>query len=375
MATPTIIERARTQLIINHAFFASILLKREIVADENTERASINALGEIKYNPEYFESLTLQKVVFVLAHECMHWMMDNFSRQGSRTLGRWNRATDAVNNETLIEAGVGDPPDNIVRWPGAQSMSAEQVYELMPEDDPESDQNGGGSGESPGQDMDTSVTPSDEKEQRQMQAEIRTEIAQAAQAARQMGNMPAALQRMVDSILQPKTPWYERLERFMDQLVKNSYSWSRPNRRFIGQGLYLPSVSGRGMGEMAIIRDTSASVTPAEQRAFAGHISTILEACQPTAIHVLDVSTTVTSVQTFSVDDLPLPPGYKGGGGTDMRVGFDYVCKTLPEVACCVLLTDGETPWPDHVEVPTIVATTRTAAPAYVGETLYIEVD
>lgn len=377
MTTPTVVQRARTQLIINHAFFASIVLKRTIQEKPNIKTAQVNARGQISYNPEYLDKLTLQEVVFVLAHECMHWMMDNFTRMGERSPKRWNKATDAVNNEILIESGVGTAPAGIVRFPGAQKMSAEEVYELLPEEDEGDDGDGGGGGEGgdPGSDMDHSSTPSSEAEQRACQAELRTELAQAAQAARQMGNMPAALQRMVDKVLQPETPWYERLERFMDEQVKVNYSWGRPNRRFIGNGLYLPSVSGQGMGEMAIIRDTSASVTPNEQAAFSGHISSILETCQPTAIHVIDVSATVANVQTFDVNDLPIPAGYKGGGGTDMQKGFDYVDSNLPEVACCVLLTDGGTPWPDQVHVPTIVATTNEHAPDHVGETIRITVD
>lgn len=373
MSTPSTMDKARTQLVVNHAFFASIALKRPMKADNSVKTACINARGHIRYNPEWVADLTVQQCVFLIAHECMHWMMDNFARMGSRHPKKWNWATDACNNETLIKANIGEFINGGVRYPGADNMSAEEVYQYAPDmDDGSGDGDGiGGVGE----DMDPSEGELSPEEAREVQAQMKLDVAQAAQAARSMGQMPAAMEKFVDDLLQPSTPWYTILERFMDRLVKSDYSWTRPNRRMMPLGLYLPSISGHGMGELAVIRDTSGSVSNAEQQCFASHLNTILESCQPTAIHVIDVDADVSEVQTIELSDLPFNPPVRGGGGTDMRVGVEYVETNLPDVSCVVLLTDGYTPWPDSVDVPMIVASTGADAPSHIAETVKLEVD
>ena len=42
-------------------------------------------------------------------------------------------------------------------------------------------------------------------------------------------------------------------------LNKDDYTWSRPNRRFIGEGTYFPSPYGTSCGEIVIAIDTSGS--------------------------------------------------------------------------------------------------------------------
>lgn len=369
-----IIERARTQLIINHAFFASVALKRPIQANENIKTADVNARGQIRYNPTWLNEKPLGQAVFVVAHECMHYMQDNFTRMGDRNPKKWNRATDAVNNEILVAAGVGTCPPEAIRWPNAENMSPEEVYEQMP-DEPGDNDPGTGGEPGNGDDMDHSASEDmSEAEKKQMQGQLRTELAQAAMAAKQMGQMPGVLERLVRDILQPKTPWHDKLERFMTQRVKVNYSWSKPNKRFMSLDIYMPSISGVGLGDVAIIRDTSGSVSPAEQSEFTGHVNRILETCNPTRIYLIDVDTRVSSVEVLTKEDLPFQGAVSSGGGTDMRVGLNYVDMELPDVDCCILLTDGYTPWPESMSVPTMVATTGAEAPASVGETVKLEI-
>lgn len=375
MSKPSTIDRAKTQLIVRHPFFASILLRRPIKETTDVPTAGIDRRGTIYYNPDFVENLSVENCIFLLAHEVMHWTMQTFPRQGSRDPKGWNYATDAVNNEMLVEAGVGEFIEGGVRWHNAQNMTAEQVYDELPKDENGKPQPGdiGGTGEDlhdTGEDG-----PMTEAEAKEIQAQVAVEVAQAAQVAKMSGKMPGALQRLVDEILHPKTPWYTILERFMTERVKNDYSWARPNRRHVGNDIYLPSLDGQGMGEVALIVDTSGSVSPRELQAFAGHINVILETCHPKQVHVVYVDTRVSHVDTYSGDELPIHINPQGGGGTDMSVGIDYVDTHYPEAACQVLLTDGYTPWPDAAAVPLIVATTGREAPDHLAQTIKVDPD
>lgn len=368
----SVIDRAKTQLIIQHPFFASILLRRPLTATTKIPTAAIDKAGRIYYNPDWVNDMPVNQVVFLLAHECMHWIMATFSREGGRNPRGWNYATDAVNNELLIEAGVGEFIEGGVRWPNAQNLTAEAVYELLPkggDGQPGSGLDIGG----PGDDLDHSGDSLTPTEARELEAQIKVELAQARDAAKQMGNMPGNISRLVDELLFPKTPWYVILERFMTERIKNDYSWSKPNRRHIANELYLPSLNGQGMGEVAIIIDTSGSIGERELAYFAGHVNVILETCRPVATRVIYVDTQVQHVETFAADQLPITLAAHGGGGTDMREGTNWVDTNMPDAACMILLTDGYTPWPDYVGVPLLVASTSQESP--IGENVKLEME
>jgi predicted metal-dependent peptidase len=368
MANPTKIEKAKTQLIVRHPFFASILLRRNLVETTNIPTAGIDKSGTIYYNPEFVNGLTINNVVFLLAHEVMHWAQATFARQGSRDFQKWNKATDAVNNEVLVASNVGEFIEGGVRWSGAEQMSAEEVYNLMPDDNA----NGG-----IGDDLMDSGEPMSEAEAKAQEAQIKTEVASARQAAKQIGSLPGALDRWVDGLLHVPTPWHQILERWMTERTRDDYSWSRANRRFIHSGLYLPSMDGTGLESCALVVDTSASISPQELDAFLGHLNRILETCQPHKVYVVYVDAKVSDVETVSGDDLPVTINPKGGGGTDMRVGVEYVDTNLSDVSCQILLTDGYTPWPQRApSVPLVVVSTSDQVCSTPGvETLKVVVD
>ena len=54
-------------------------------------------------------------------------------------------------------------------------------------------------------------------------------------------------------------------------------------------------------------------------------------------------------------------PLLTGGGGTDIRAGIAAASKLKPQPTLIIVLTDGETPWPDRrPPIPVIIAVIRT---------------
>ena len=94
----------------------------------------------------------------------------------------------------------------------------------------------------------------------QQKAEWKVKVAQASQSAKMMGKLSANMERLVGGLLKPIVDWRDVLQRFVVKQRNDDRSFARLNRRFISQGLIMPSVTGEGLGEIAFAIDTSGSI-------------------------------------------------------------------------------------------------------------------
>jgi predicted metal-dependent peptidase len=353
-----LVTKAKARLVCTEPFFASILLKRTIKWTASIPTMAVDPRAQIYCNPAFVIKQSVSQLVWALAHECMHIMLMHAQRMGTRQHQKWNVAGDAVINDTLTTAQIGDPIPNTVNMPGSKDKTTETVYAELP-DNPGSP---GGMGDDL---IDGDGGPLSDADASAIEAQIKVDIAQAAQAARMQGKLPAGLDRLVDDILAVKTPWYDILERFMTNMAKTEYSWTHPNRRYISQRLYLPGQSSEAaMGEMLLGIDTSGSISDKELAYFAGHLNRILEMCNPEKVHIVYCDAEVNKVTTVTPDEMPVKLESVGGGGTDLREIFNWADEQALPLQCAVILTDGYTPWPDRVDYPTIVlCTTDTDVP------------
>jgi predicted metal-dependent peptidase len=319
--------------------------------------------------------------VFLLAHEVGHVIAQHASRRGSRNRKRWNIAGDAWINDMLKAANVGEFITGGVDMPGSRDKTTEQIYSELPDPiDGSGKAPSGGSGddEQPGpggvgDDLLEEGAPITNDEAAHIDADIRVEIAQAAQAAKAIGKMPVALQKIVAELIEVRTPWFEILERHMVNHTKSDYTWARPNRRFIGSGHYLPSVgSTPTMGELVVQVDVSGSISKLELAHYNGHLKRIVEQCSPERVHVLYVDTQVQRHDTFEAGD-EFGLEFFSGGGTDMPAGFTYLTEHGIDPAVCVVLTDMYTDFGTEPDFPVIwCASTDIVAPY--GETVRFEI-
>jgi predicted metal-dependent peptidase len=156
-------------------------------------------------------------------------------------------------------------------------------------------------------------------------------------AAKMCGKLPGGLARTVKDSLKAKIDVRSLLLRFFSERCNSDYSWSRPNSRYIAQGLYLPALESRELGEIAIGIDTSGSVS-AESLSFArGTLESIIDELSPLAVNVYYFDSEVSSVDRFDKGDtLTWKP--TGFGGTDFRP----VLKAIEDegtAVCAVMIT------------------------------------
>lgn len=333
----TALDRAKVSIVTQHPFFASILMKRQLIEDRSIPTAGVDQRGQIYINPDWFDTLSVDEIVFVLAHEIGHVIGQHALRRGARIPKKWNIAGDAWINDMLKASNIGQPVKGVVDMPGSKDTTVDEIYNSLPDMPPDGPGPGG-----TGDDLIERGTPLTSEEATRIDAETRVEIAQAAQAAKAQGKMPTALAKIIADLIDPGTPWHEILERYMTSFTRGDYTWSRPNRRFADIA-YLPSTGKVAeMGEIVVQVDVSGSINQNELAHYNGHLSRIISQCNPERVHVLYVDTQVCKHQVFEQGE-EVTLEFYSGGGTDMEAGFDFIAKEGIEPEVFVCLTDGYT--------------------------------
>ena len=376
-----ILSQARSKLLLKHPFYANLALSTPDVLTTDIPTAGTDMV-KIYYNPEFVASLPPSQVPTLIAHEVLHIAQDHGDRLHKRDPDVWNQACDYNINATLVECGF-EPIDGWLYDPRFGTKSSDAIYAILmreKEKRQRQQQSGQGdgqqqSGQGDGQPQSgqgaigRDLMPSNRtaEEEAKVRESIKQRVAQAASAARLAGKMSAGLERLVGNILNPPLPWEDIMRHYMQRVTQDDESWSRPNRRHTD--MILPSRRSLKIGPIAIIGDTSGSITEKELSNIGTQTIAIAEQLQPENIRVVWADTKVCGEQVFEQgDDIQLKP--VGYGGTDMRVPLAHVEQFQPQVV--VLITDGYTPWPDvEPDYPLIVVcTTDTNVP--IGEVIRI---
>jgi predicted metal-dependent peptidase len=394
------IVKARASLLLAHPFFGSLCLRMDPVEDRRCATAWTDG-RTLAYNPGYVAGLRDEQVQGLMAHTVMHPACQHHTRRNGRDSALWNIACDHAINWILLDAGIELPPKYLDN-PAYHGLTADEIYAVLHsgkgqedrpflsdgegESDGETDWDGvtgeSGDGDDPGDDAGTGAgeaggdglvddglagdDPADAGSEQSgdpggsgevRDGERQTEggasdeagtdemwelaLAQAAQNAREIGDLPGNLERLIGEVLDPQLDWRELLSRYINDRARDDYSWSPPNKRFLHLDVILPSLSHRKLPEVVLAIDTSGSVTGPEMNRFAAEVSGILEAFD-TTVHVVYCDSEVKGTAEFGRWDLPLDLVPEGGGGTDFRPAFGWVESRGLDPACLVYLTDLE---------------------------------
>lgn len=361
--------RARTALLTGHPFFGALALSMPVEI-EDVGTACTDGRS-IKFDPEFVDSLKDDELVYLIAHEVGHCAMEHVFRRGDRNPARWNVAADVVINHMLDAERIGRRPEGGVSMPElyvAAGGTVEGVYSMLPpEEEGENDGEGGDEGDKgkgkrkghgdPGRDL---MEPSSEAERQQLASEWRERVVQAALQANAAGQLGDTVKRFVREMLEPKVDWRDVLSAFLVKHRTDHRTFARPNRRFISQGLYLPSVTGERLGPIVFAIDCSGSVDDAQLAAFATEVRKVHTDLAPALLTVMYFHHVVAHVDTFGPDDdLKIEP--HGTGGTAFSPIFERVADMdQPPVAAVVLtdlLCDDYGPAPDYPVLWVVVPT------------------
>ena len=332
------VSAARRSLVLDHPFFGVLSLKLQLIADSAVQTFSTDG-RVLRFNPDYASGLSAHELTGVVAHEVLHCANGHTWRKGHRDHKMWNTACDYAINPIVLDAGMVLPEGALVDSQ-YRDMSAEEIYERLMQQQPESQGDGQ---EGDGQESDGSVcgevVDCDEGRAAETQAEWSASVLNASRYAEAMGRLPAGMERLVEAIKNPAQDWRALLRRFVQTNAASDYSWRQPNPRYMYAGLYMPALRSETMPPMVVAIDTSGSIDEVTINQFATEINAIVAEVQPERVHIVYCDAEIHGADVFERGEaIELQP--KGFGGTDFRPVFEWIEAESINPSCLVYLTD-----------------------------------
>ena len=386
------IKKAHIAIMQHKKFcaYSGILACGKVTVSDAVPSAATDGWNVI-YNPKFVEEHMPSdpELRFLVLHEATHKAyrhMVTWRALHEENARLANVAADFFVNLTLQDTDDGEgfikmPKIGIPPEPKYRGWSVAMIYaDLKKQID---EQEASGEGEGQGGEMDEhdwngNEANGDPAKEQQQADEIQRAIRQGEIMRKKLAGKGAGqADGLFGDLLAPAIDWKQVLREFITETCagRDESSWRKPNRRYIGMDIYMPTMVGTTMTELVIGFDTSGSIFGGgEMTRFVSEIKTIIEDVKPSKVHVIYWDTRVAGHQTFedgqfAVQDLKI----KGGGGTDGSVLFDYLRDKNINPQAIVQFTDGYVGDWGRSDVPTLWAVTSDLKAPF-GTTIKVEV-
>ena len=350
----------------------------------------------LTYNEEWVSEAPHDEIKGAIAHIVYGCALKHHVRRGDRDFHRWQKASRIATAELLQNENIWTPLG--LR---GEDLPVELIYDKLPEEkegqgspqgqpgagmgigvqggqgndqsqpgqgqgSPQGQQQGGQDqqpGQGAGQQPPPAPLPPGEiqdapEDQREEQDQAWDQASkQAIQISKTQGHDAGNIAQPFKDQHTHRRDWQDILLEYMRSAAPSDYSWSRPNRRFIDQGLYLPSLHGQGMGPIVIAIDTSSSVDDYHVNQAMTEMFAIARDVGPERIHLVQCDTQITEARNFDPADAPSDIQIKGRGGTSLHPVFKYVEDQGLDPELLIYMTDLEVSnMPDEPGYPVIWA-------------------
>jgi len=225
-----------------------------------------------------------------------------------------------------------------------------------------------------------------EEQAKKLEGDIKQAIRQGMMAAKKMdadaglGSGSDALG--LNDLVKSKVDWKRQFRDFVQMSCtdKQESSWRKPNRRFLHQGDYLPTLIGESVKEVAFCRDASGSMHHKGRLVKAtSEMVAIAKMVRIEKIHLIDWDGEVEYRGTFTADEFDNAPDVMsiyGGGGTDPNCVSKYLKEKRIKPDAVIMLTDGEIYDWGTWDAPTLwMITNKEKITAPVGKTINVSED
>ena len=382
MTAARTIKKGSVKLLLQFPYFASLALRLKPVEDSRCPTMGTDG-RVLAYNPDFVAKLSDSELIYILAHECLHCVLQHLWRRGTRIHALFNIATDeAINTMLHYECGMENPKTiEVYCHKEYVGMSAEEIYDLLEKnvtyvqldshdmwEDGHDGTDGDEEKDGSGGENSTSVS---KKSRDELKADWELATQQMVESMKSQGKLPASLERLISISTKQRVDWRLLLRYLMTNRSKSDYTFFPPNRRHVWRGIYLPSTKSETM-DIAVAIDTSGSVGNKELSEFLGELESIRTSV-PCTVWVIYCDAAVHNTQRLEEYDLIDTSLVKGGGGTDFRSAFTYLADNdiIPDVL--VYITDLMGTFPEETPpYPVIWATTSSCDNPPFGEVIRI---
>jgi predicted metal-dependent peptidase len=341
---------ARVGLLLRHPFFGNMATRLQIKEAEEWCNTAATDGRAIYFNRKFFEPLTTKQVEFVIAHEVLHNVFDHMGRREGRDPKIFNIAADYCVNGQIVRDRIGDhniEGIKIFHDSKYYGWGAEQVYDDIYEkmDDEEL--------AALGQLLDDHIDWGDQdskdgqpkyskEELKQIRDEIREATMQAAQAAG-AGNTPASVAKMIKELTESKMNWRQLLRQQIQSIIKNDYTFMRPNRKGWHMNAILPGTNFDTTIDVCVGIDMSGSIGSDQAKDFLSEIKGIMQEYKDFKLKVWCFDTQVYNEADFDGYNMDDFDHYEpmGGGGTAFECNYEYMKDNNIEPKKFIMFTDG----------------------------------
>jgi predicted metal-dependent peptidase len=368
---------ARLWAATKFPYLATGVFGAQVIAERDSGTVSVDESWRMRADPELIAAWTPAQLGSVLIHHVCHLLRTHGERAQEAGVrpdeaGDWIRAADAEINDDLVPAGLDLPGlpvlprdlraedgllaeqyfDGIRRANRVNSAARAQRAAGAGTGDRSASSGTAGAWLDCGSGADGVPRPGQGSAGLpRWQADLlRRQVAQDIIAhGKQPGTVPAGLLRWAEEMLAPKVNWRAVLAAELRRAVAEvsgavDYSYRRPSRRSAVAGQVVLPALRRPVPEVAVVCDTSGSMTADLLAMVLAEVEGLLRALGlARQVRVLACDTAVAPAQRVSsARQVQLV----GGGGTDMGAGIAAAAALRPRPAVTVVLTDGYTPWP-----------------------------
>lgn len=318
---------SKARLLLQQPFYGVLLSMTDFIPEMSIPTMATDG-NKIYYNPEFTMSLSEDETFGVLLHEISHciYMHCTSKRRLNREAHRWNCATDYAVNLEIKNMGY-KLPDKLLLDDKYREMNAEQIYDKLPTDS------------SKLQTFDIHIEDADSSNWDDMEDRIITAY-EMAKNTKGKGDLPAGIKRWIDKMRKSRVKWQRIFHKYIGAAVsKDDYSYTRVNKRFLGQDIYLPDLRSHIIGSVVVAVDTSGSIGKECVAQFAGEIAKISGLVD--SLHVITCDAQIHEVvKVHKFENFMSKVAFKGGGGTSHKPVFNYIKEKHMEPELLICLTD-----------------------------------
>ncbi|MFG1606093.1 VWA-like domain-containing protein [Actinoplanes sp. NPDC049265] len=352
---------ARLHAAAKRPYLATALFALNLVPSRQVPTMAVDEHWRCYVSPSFVDGMPMPELASVLVHEVSHLLRDHHGRSeryarkrepaGPGEGLRMNVAADMEINDDVYGDGLPVPdgairPADLRLAPGLLMEEYLGEFRLSALGDRVAwlDCGSGADGRSRPWDLGPDGGHGLSREERDA---VRFRVARGLTG--RPGAVPDTWKRWAEEVFHPPRPWRELLGSAVRAAATagagGDYSYGRPARRATAlPRVVLPSLR-RTPPRVCVVIDTSGSVSDAELGSALLEVAAITRAVGGRRDLVSVISCDAAAGVAYPLcraEDIPLI----GGGGTDLREGFDQAIRSKPRPDVVVALTDGQTPWP-----------------------------